>query len=408
MFLSECPYNLSLRKDYTSAMKVSSILFIFLFLFGITATAADAVYEVNQLVKKGKKEQALEQANAYLAAQPKGAWGRNITQMRFIKGTLLADLHRNDEAVQVFTKLIQDYPDMPEPYNNLAVLYVAQERYDDARDTLERGLRTDPAYAMAFRNLNEVYSRIATMAYDHTVRASNGGQPAPALIKDLCDNYGRMANQSVGHKYVGGEVSLIRDIPKSRSSAAAPPSKIDIDEMAVAAAPAQSALPPAFINPAVNPVPALPSVVVSAKPASPVKPESASKPTVNPAAKPATPESAAPDAEKVVLAAINGWASAWAGKNINAYLAFYAGDFRPPNGQSRAEWAKLRKERIAKPKSIRVSIDAPKVTMIDATHATVGFRQGYRSGDLQTSTHKLLLMIKKGGKWLIQEERVGG
>ncbi len=389
-------------------MKLSTILILLLFVAPAMA-GGDPVYEINQLIKKGKKELALEQVNAYLAAQPKDAWGRNITQMRFTKGVLLAELNRTSDAIQVFSKLTQDYPDLPEPYNNLAALYAAQGHLEEARDILERGLRTDPAYAAAYRNLNEIYARIATEAYDHTLQASKGGRPAPALIKDLCDNYGRMANQSVGRKQGRGEVALLYDIPKSRSSAASPPSKIDIDEMAVATAPAASTLPPAFINPAVKPAPVVPSVVVPVKPESVAKSAGEAKPLAEqPPAKPVEPEAAAPGAEKAVLAAVNGWASAWSRKNANAYLGFYGKEFRPPNGQSRSEWVKLRKERIAKPKSIRVSVDSPKVTMVDATHATVAFRQGYRSDDLQTSTHKLLLMIKTGGKWLIQEERVGG
>jgi tetratricopeptide (TPR) repeat protein len=324
--------------------------------------------------------------------------------MRFTKGVLLADLHRNDEAIKVFSKLIQDYPDLPEPYNNLAALYAARGNYEDAQDTLERGMRTDPAYVTAYRNLNEINLRIASTAYDHVVKASNGEKPAPELIKDLCDNYGRMAKQSVGSKHMAGDVSLIRDIPKNRTSAGSAPSKIDIDEMAVASAPAASALPPAFVNPAVNPAPTVPSVVVSAKPVAQTKSQDVSKSAVE--AAPVEPSAA--EAEKTVMSAVNGWASAWSHKNVGAYLAAYSSDFRPPNGQSRSEWAKQRKERISKPKSIRVSVDAPKVTMVDAAHATVSFHQGYRSDDLQTTTRKLLLMVKKGNKWLIQEERVGG
>lgn len=401
-------------------MKITNLLGFLLLLASLSALGSDAVYEINQLIKKGKKEEALTQIDAYLSAQPKDAWGRNITQMRFTKGALLADLHRNEEAIKVFGKLTQDYPDLPEPYNNLAALYSAQGRHEEARDVLERGLRTDPTYATAYRNLNEVYARIATSAYAQTLRASKGGQPAPALIKDLCDNYGRIANQSVGRKQVGGEIALLREIPKNRSVAAAPPSKVDIDEMAVeASATHQSALPPAFINPAVNPAPALPSVVVSAKKEAPVaKAPEASAPAVatnaevkkaeRPAEKSAGPKPASPDAEKAVLASVSGWAAAWSRKNTGAYLGYYAGNFQPPNGQARAEWAKLRKERIAKPKRIQVGIEGPKVTLVDADHATVSFRQSYRSDDLQTSTRKLLLMVRKGDKWLIQEERVGG
>lgn len=401
-------------KDYTSALKFSTTLFLLVFSTS-SFSAADAVYEVNQLIKKGKKEQALEQVDAYLAAQRKDAWGRNITQMRFTRGLLLADLHRTDEAILVFSRLTQDYPDLPEPYNNLAALYATRGQYEEAQDALGRGLRTDPAYATAYRNLNEINARLASKVYDHVVKASSGGKPTPELIKDLCDNYGRMAKQSVGSKHMAGDVSLIREIPKSRSSAGAPPSKIDIDEMAVGVASAESALPPAFINPAVNPAPTVPSVVVGIKPESAAKPKAQAQSGVQakqqdvskPAVKPMATELSATGAEAAVMSAVNGWAAAWSRKNVSGYLAYYASDFHAPNGQSRSEWAKLRKERIAKPKSIRVSVDAPKVTMIDATHATVSFRQGYRSDDLQTSTRKLLLMVKKGGKWQIQEERVG-
>jgi hypothetical protein len=45
---------------------------------------------------------------------------------------------------------------------------------------------------------------------------------------------------------------------------------------------------------------------------------------------------------------------------------------------------------------------------MDATHAQVGFKQTYRSDALQTTVRKTLVMIKSNGKWLIQEERVGG
>src|SRR3990167_6620381 len=231
-------------------MKTIAVTLLLTLFSVLPVMAADPLYEVNQLLKKGKKEQALEQIDAYLASQPKDAWGRNITQLRFLRGTLLAEQKRTPEAIRVFLKLTQDYPDLPEPYNNLAALYAAQGQPEEARDALERGLRTDPAYATAYRNLNEIYAQLATRAYDHTVQASSGGKPAPVLIKELCDNYGRMANQATGRKQIaGGEISLIHDISKGRPSASGPPSKVDIYEMAVADTSAVSTLPPAFIDP---------------------------------------------------------------------------------------------------------------------------------------------------------------
>lgn len=409
-------------------MKPYIIPLISALVLGSGTALADPIYDISQLVKKGKKEEALQQIEEYLSKQPKEAWGRNITQMRFLRGNLLAEQNRTSEAIKVFQKLSLDYPDLPEPYNNLAVLYAAQGRMEDARDALEHALRTDATYATAFRNLNEVYARLATQAYDHTLQASKGGQPAPALIKELCDNYGRLANQSVGRRQQnGGDINLVQDIPKNRASAGSPPSKIDIDEMAVADNQTESALPPAFVNPGVNPAPQLPSVVVADKTKGEIKTTKKAPPSQSSAiansnasavSSPATPSKPEPEAkqepaatageDKIILAAVKDWAGAWSGKNLGRYLGAYSKDFRAPNGQSRNDWSKLRRERISKPKSIRVTIDAPSVNVIDASHATVSFRQGYRSDDLQTSTRKMLLMVKQGGRWLIQEERVGG
>ena len=385
-------------------MKTIAVTLLLTLFSVLPVMAADPLYEVNQLLKKGKKEQALEQIDAYLASQPKDAWGRNITQLRFLRGTLLAEQKRTPEAIRVFLKLTQDYPDLPEPYNNLAALYAAQGQPEEARDALERGLRTDPAYATAYRNLNEIYAQLATRAYDHTVQASSGGKPAPVLIKELCDNYGRMANQATGRKQIaGGEISLIHDISKGRPSASGPPSKVDIDEMAVADTSAVSTLPPAFIDPGAKAASQeVSSVVVPAQSSTAAKTGKTKQEMPAPA-----PQQPAASEEKAILAAVQAWAGAWSRKDVAAYLAFYAQGFRTPNGQSRAEWVKLRRERLGKPKSIRVTIESPKVTLSDGTHAIVSFRQGYRSDNLQTSTHKTLLMVKSRGKWMIQEERVG-
>ncbi|HEU0187479.1 MAG TPA: DUF4440 domain-containing protein, partial [Gallionellaceae bacterium] len=89
------------------------------------------------------------------------------------------------------------------------------------------------------------------------------------------------------------------------------------------------------------------------------------------------------------------------------YLSFYARDFKVPGNESRSSWEKQRHDRIAKPKSIHVAIDAAKAHVTDASHASVTFRQFYRSGSLKTSTLKTLEMVKLGGKWQILEERTG-
>ena len=85
---------------------------------------ADSLQDLQSLVKQGQLTQALEKADQFLAAKPRDA------QVRFLKGVVLSELNRGSEAVAVFQKLTEDYPELPEPYNNLAVLYAQQRQYD--------------------------------------------------------------------------------------------------------------------------------------------------------------------------------------------------------------------------------------------------------------------------------------
>lgn len=98
------------------------------------------------------------------------------------------------------------------------------------------------------------------------------------------------------------------------------------------------------------------------------------------------------------------WASAWSSNAAEQYLAAYATDFETPNGEPRRQWESSRRERIAKPRKIAVTLINPTVQVIDDRRATVAFRQHYRSDALSTSGRKKLDMVRKGDRWLIQRE----
>ena len=89
---------------------------------------ADENEEVAKLYQQGNLVKALEQADAYLAIKPKDA------QMRFNKGLILTEQKKTGDAIKVFSSLSEDYPDLPEPYNNLAVLYASQGQYEKAKE----------------------------------------------------------------------------------------------------------------------------------------------------------------------------------------------------------------------------------------------------------------------------------
>jgi Flp pilus assembly protein TadD len=101
------------------------------------AAQADEYGDVNQLLRSGKHTEALNKADQYLAGKPKDP------QMRFLKGVVLTEAGRPGEAITTFQKLTEDYPELPEPYNNLAVLYAGQAQFDKARAALEMAIRTN-------------------------------------------------------------------------------------------------------------------------------------------------------------------------------------------------------------------------------------------------------------------------
>lgn len=134
---------------------------------------ADDLSIVQALVRQGNLTQATERLDAFLAGQPKDARGR------FLRGLILTAQERPADAIRVFLALTDDYPELPEPYNNLAVLYAAQGQLDRARQLLESAIRAHPSYATAHENLGDVYARMASDAYHRALQFD----PSSATMK---------------------------------------------------------------------------------------------------------------------------------------------------------------------------------------------------------------------------------
>jgi tetratricopeptide (TPR) repeat protein len=316
---------------------------------------ADELQDIGQLIKSGQHAQALERVNRYLSSKPKDAQGR------FLKGLILAEQNKTADAIDVFTKLSQDYPELPEPYNNVAVLHASQGQYEKARQALEMSIRTHPAYATAYENLGDVYAKLASQSYDKALQLDSSNAAAKgklALMTELISNGAAR--------------------PRPAPAPSQPARTADAGK--IAAAPPPAAAPQA-----------------TPEPSAPAKPQAQAKPARSDAA----------DASEDVLKSVHGWARAWSSKDASSYLGYYAADFKAPGGEARAKWEAGRRQRIAAPKKIEVDIDSPKVALNGANSATVTFRQNYRSDSLKTSSMKTLVMTRNGGKWQIQQERVG-
>lgn len=126
--------------------------------------------EAGQLERQGRYPEALAKVDTVIAADPDQA------RPRFLKGVILMNMNRPADAIKVFEKLREDFPELPEPYNNLAVLYMRQGLFEQARATLEIAVQANPAYALAHENLGDIYTRMAANEY-----ALGGGNAARKL-----------------------------------------------------------------------------------------------------------------------------------------------------------------------------------------------------------------------------------
>lgn len=336
---------------------------------------ADNLPEVQKLIKQAQFPQALSKVDAYLAGKPKDAQGR------FLKGLILTEMNRPAEAIAVFTKLTEDYPELPEPYNNLAVLYAQQKQYEKARLALEMAIRTHPAYAIAYENMGDVYAKLASQAYDKALQIDSSNAAAQnklALIRDLITTSGKT--------------------PVRPPAALARPEAPAAVPAVAAVTPPPAAKPAAPAAPVTQPAPTV-------KPITPPAATVAVTPVATPpTAKPVTSEAATAPGNADVRKALENWAAAWSRKDIKSYLAAYSPEFKLPKGMSRKAWEKQREDRIAgKGGKISVTYDEPSISL-QGDKATIKFRQHYKARGLSSSTNKQLLLHKSGGKWLILEE----
>jgi Flp pilus assembly protein TadD len=129
---------------------------------------ADEYQDIQKLYRAGDLQQALRRADEAIAAQPRDA------QVRFLKGVMLSDLNRNAQAVDVFTALTQDFPELPDPYNNLAVLYAADGQWQRALIALQTALRNDPSHRAARENLGDVHLALAVQAWTAAQAGAKG------------------------------------------------------------------------------------------------------------------------------------------------------------------------------------------------------------------------------------------
>lgn len=373
---------------------------LFLFMLAIVLGMASPVKaegeldEIYRLADEKKLDQAMRKLEEFLKIHPRDA------QARFLQGLIFTGKSRNDDAIRVFQELGAEFPDLPEPFNNLAVLYAERGEYEKARQALVSAIRILPNYATAHENLGDIYAKLASQSYAHALRINGANDfvfAKLALMKKL--------------------FTLPNTPPRTPTTHASADVDADVDTQA------SRVDLPAEITADTLPSPRTPAATVAAVIDTPdVSPETlldvqaetldaetlAEMPRIDgPEASTEAPidTSTAPSSEDVrteVEQTVYAWAKAWSARDSKSYLRYYAADFVfPKKAGTRKAWERGRRWVLKKAAEIRVTLTNMEFTMLGPDRAKVSFTQGYWSPRYQDQVKKFLTLQKEGNVWRI-------
>lgn len=384
-------------------------------------------------------------------------------QRRFEAALKLANQKRGAEAIEQFRKLADEYPNVPELQNNLAVLYAERGDLDKAQAALETALHGRSSYDTIYRNLGNLNARRAAKAYAVALNLDTSKTPpAPlALLTELGEpwdpvvaavrveataqkvgpgslassglvGYAAPASAPASARASTGTVTAsaaaaVTATATAQASAAAlkpTPTTAPATQVATAAAPraAPASVPAAVSAPSAVPVvkpaaaaappaPVAPVAVaaVASKPAATVAAAAASLAATKPAAAATAVATPVPDKardnaaeEAKIRKAVQAWANAWESKNLSAYVDAYTPGFKGAEA-SPAAWQAARRVRILGKKSIDVKVSSVVVSM-SRTQTSATFTQAYTADQLKLVSRKTLTFELRDGRWLITRE----
>ncbi|MFO7603730.1 MAG: tetratricopeptide repeat protein [Gammaproteobacteria bacterium] len=276
-------------------------------------------------------------------------------QARFTQARQLSQAGKLTQAAAVYEALIDSYPELPDAYNNLAVIYAAQGDYKKAQQVLEKGLNTHAGYAAIYENLTAIYVEMARDSYGKALQFDDTSQRRLQLRA--------LADLSVK--------------PVATVMAEAPPLSAPAAEAPVRAASAS-----------VQPV-----ADAEVIPETPLASESAVEVPLSDA-----------DVDKDIRATLESWAAAWSAQSLQEYLQYYELAYHPP-GQSRRQWQAQRAERIRRPAWIKVRLSDFSIRHEADKRVVVEVRQQYESDTYADQGRKEFILIETDQGWRIVSER---
>lgn len=308
-------------------------------LLSSNALAAGGLEQIEKLIEQGEHARALQQLD--LKA------GKTLHD-RFLRARALAASGRVEEAGNLYQALIKDFPQQPELYNNLAVLYVQQGKHTEAQTLLDKGMNSHPGYAAIYKNLSTLYVERARNAYGKALQLS---EQNPVQLESVA------------------RLSLPPIRPKTQTH-------LQLTQ-----------------NKAVNR--SQPAMIFQENRKKTDKKSVDKVPGVKPYV---------PKGHEVAVKVLQDWARAWSEQDADSYVSHYV-DGYTIDGLSRQSWVAQRHERLAKPKWIKVTLSNLQVTAVNEEKIHIRLQQKYASDSYQDLSRKAFVLIEQDGSWKILQER---
>lgn len=264
----------------------------------------------------------------------------------FAQAQKLAAQGQITQAITAYEKIIYLNPALPEAYNNLAALYLQQNKIKEAKHILEQGLKSHKGYGVLYESLTAINVAMAREAY------------SKALQIDLAPSSISIAS-----------IPLSNEKPQAKKNTLVITKKNDL-----------------LVKEKIKPEE---KIIVKAKP------------TVKIVSQQVVEDNDVQSVEKTLQA----WSAAWSAQAVDMYLSFYHNKYRPTNGLSQKNWVQSRRYRLRKPRWIKVSLSDLKIKKQGKTQAVVNFKQTYRSNSFSDVSYKQVVLINTDDGWRIFREK---
>ena len=309
---------------------------------------SETIGQMEAELNLGHYSKATAIGQALLQHQP------NNILVQFLTAVAYQQNNQTQNAQQLYQQIILDHPKLPEPRNNLALIHLQQGEHDQAIEVLIGSLKTHPAYATAWQNLNKLYQGLASEAYRKALGKQDSSRSLMSSIQLTT-------------------LTTLYDLPELEIIDTAP------ENIVVATATQKPQ--------------AGPTLLVATAPAA----------VVTTTTETVTVEKTTPNINQQLIKTVQHWAEVWSQKDFDAYIDAYTEDYKgdKPNHN---DWKEYRRPRVLGPDFIKVKLTRFKVKSISKTQATIDFHQQFESPDYKDKVAKRIYLTKAGNDWKISRE----